>query len=138
MTTVTESPSSLPISVPTADLIGSLWVRSPNAINELANGNPSTVPSILTNPRVPKNSAYPTIFTYVQPTGFVLFNGTATKVCGNTGVSIEFGRCLGVEAESGDWGCRRHLWRRRHERTEFGHDGFERWRLAVLLHCFGA
>src|ERR1700704_4177471 len=47
--------------------MGSLWVPSPSAMNELANGWPSTVPRTLTRPRVPKKAAESGMITYVQP-----------------------------------------------------------------------
>src|ERR1700676_648906 len=53
--------------------MGSLWVPSPSAMNELANGWPSTVPRTLTRPRVPKKAAESGITTYVQPPLLSLF-----------------------------------------------------------------
>src|SRR6266481_5268752 len=53
--------------------MGSLWVPSPSAMNELANGWPSTVPRTLTRPRVPKKAAESGMITYVQPPLLSLF-----------------------------------------------------------------
>ena len=52
--TVTLSPASLAMALRTSALMGSLWVPSPSAMNELSNGSPSTVPRTLTRPFVPK------------------------------------------------------------------------------------
>ena len=77
--TVTVSPASLAIALRTSALIGSLWVPSPRAMNELRNGWPSTVPRTLTRPWVPKYSAEPGITTYVQPPLLGLFSNVAVN-----------------------------------------------------------
>jgi hypothetical protein len=53
--TLTVSPASLPIALRRSALTGSLWVPSPNAMNELRKGCPSIVPRTFTSPRVPND-----------------------------------------------------------------------------------
>src|SRR5262249_16715896 len=65
--TTTSSPASFWIAFRISALIGSMWVPSPSAMNQLRNGWPSTVPRAFPSPRVPKYSAEPGITTYVQP-----------------------------------------------------------------------
>ena len=50
----------------TPALTGSLCVPFPSAMNALWNGSPSIVPRTFTSPFVPKNSAEPSMTTYVQ------------------------------------------------------------------------
>ena len=51
----TVSPTSLPMIRLISAFIGSLCVPSPIAMNELRNGQPSTLPLTFTSPRVAKN-----------------------------------------------------------------------------------
>src|ERR1700716_2832142 len=60
-----------------SDLIGSLGVPSPMAMNELRNGRPSTVPRTFTSPRVPKKSTESGMTTKVQPPLLGLFCNAA-------------------------------------------------------------
>src|SRR5918999_4256394 len=76
---VTVWPGTLRIARQRSPFTGSLWVPSPSGMKEVRNGRPSTVPRILTRPRVPKNAAEPGITTYVQPPGLGLFSRTAVK-----------------------------------------------------------
>src|ERR1700722_12376045 len=55
--TLTVSPGALAIARRISAFTGSLCLPSPNAINELWNGNPSMVPFTFTSPRVPKKAA---------------------------------------------------------------------------------
>ena len=61
--TVTESPACLPSAERSSDFTGSLCRPSPRAMNELRKSWPSMVPTTLTSPRVPKNSAVQSVTT---------------------------------------------------------------------------
>src|SRR5580698_3480336 len=78
-TTLTVSPTFLPIASRISAFMGSLCVPLPSAMKELRNSWPSTLPRTLTRPRVPKNSADSGQITKVQPPFFGLFCSLAVN-----------------------------------------------------------
>jgi hypothetical protein len=76
---VTVSPAVLPMRVWRALLIGSLWVPSPSAMNDVWNSWSSMVPLTLTSPRVPKKAAVQSVMTQVHAPGSVPRWSSAVK-----------------------------------------------------------
>jgi hypothetical protein len=66
------------------------------AMNELWNGCPSTVPATLTRPRVPKNSAVQLVTTNVQPPRAALFCRRAVKVLSTAPPFVDKGTLAAV------------------------------------------
>src|SRR4051794_11505894 len=103
--TRTVSPAALPMAFRTSALTGSLCVPSPSAMNALSNGSPSMVPRTLTRPRVPKNSAEPSICTYVcAPFASPLRSGAVNSVS----MWVKTAGAGGTQRSSGGDLARRH------------------------------
>src|ERR1700684_584571 len=95
-TTLTVSPTFLPIASRISAFMGSLCVPLPSAMKELRNSWPSTLPRTLTRPRVPKNSTDSGQITNVQPPFFGLFCSFAVNDFFSAGMTCSIDRDLGA------------------------------------------